>query len=447
VQIVHYEVGFRIVEQVILINLIKMKIYLLIITFTSIYTLIQQGIDYIDLNNKHLAVNLTIGYPGQFFQLLLDTYSDYTWVKSTECQNCGYEGNSFNRIKSETLRATNTSISMNYMTGSLTGELVYDYILLKTLTVKHQGFIVADRGNFGTTAFDGVLGVYRLYDKNELSQGLSFLHKLKDTKQIEDRVFSIQWNGDSAKIYFGKLERIPGVHGVAYAEDSETFSSMCNCDNRYKSWNCMLSHILLGEEYNFYRAKQIGAIVEFATGVEYIYIPISYKAYLWEEYINKNDPKRDCCKAYIEDNYTYVRCFRRYVERVKDFSLNFILNGYAYKLDWVSLFEEQEDDTYMFKIIFYESSTKDTWIFGNMFLKQYHTIFNGDDGYLEFHGGFRYDFSSFTRDKSEAFCLYNYLIYVLITAPVIASMAYVWFKKRYEERVMMPKYKINYKKF
>jgi hypothetical protein len=421
---------------------------ILILSYIIAQRHLQYSQDYVEIKNTDhlLAVNVTIGYPGQNFRLLFDTYSEFTWVKSLDCKECSESSNYFIKKKSETLHFANKTLAVDYLIGTVEGEVAYDYISMKTLTVKQLRLIIAKKETFKND-IDGVLGVRRLYDKTDNSDDSSFMHLLKESRQIYDRIFSIFWSEHGARIVFGKQSYIPNVHGLPYAEERESFSSICNCDNNYKTWNCMISHILVGDDYNFYKAYKVDSIVEFATGVEHLYIPITYKAYFWDNYIGRFNAVN--CKAFIENNVTYIKCHKRYVEGVQNIPLHFLINGWAYQLKWNDLFEEYNSDEMLFKIFFYESSTQDTFIFGNLFLRQYHMIFNGEENFIEFHGGFRYDFTGFTKDKRELTCWYNFFVYLFIIVPIIGSMIYIWYKKASEQRSFLKQtnnFKIVYKK-
>ena len=54
--------------------------------------------------------------------------------------------------------------------------------------------------------------------------------------------------------------------------DKKNYST-CHINDNNKNWNCLVTHILLDDSYNFYQANVIDAIAIFSTGLEKIYAP------------------------------------------------------------------------------------------------------------------------------------------------------------------------------
>ncbi|KAI6242155.1 CRE-ASP-1 protein [Aphelenchoides fujianensis] len=126
--------------------------------------------DYID--NFYVG-NITLGTPGQPFQVQLDTGSSNLWVVDSSCTTdpCNGEDNPFlgprwnkqkyDSSKSSTYKKNGTFFDIEYGTGEVSGELSSDTLVVAGLTIQGQTF---GRGTdveepFGYFPLDGILGL------------------------------------------------------------------------------------------------------------------------------------------------------------------------------------------------------------------------------------------------------------------------------------------------
>jgi len=128
----------------------------------------QPFIDYVD--NFYLG-NITLGTPGQPFQIVLDTGSSNLWVVDESCraEECnGFSDSEFPwkkqkyyRKKSSTFKNDGTYFEIYYGSGSCYGYQVIDTLNLGGLTVKGQTFGAAAgiAEVFGYFPVDGILGL------------------------------------------------------------------------------------------------------------------------------------------------------------------------------------------------------------------------------------------------------------------------------------------------
>ncbi|XP_005230435.1 cathepsin E [Falco peregrinus] len=117
-------------------------------------------ISYLDLE---YFGQISIGTPPQNFTVVFDTGSSNLWVPSIYCVSkaCAAH-NQFQPVQSSTYQAVGTPFSIEYGTGSLTGIIGSDQVVIEGLTVSNQQFAesVSEPGKaFLDVSFDGILGL------------------------------------------------------------------------------------------------------------------------------------------------------------------------------------------------------------------------------------------------------------------------------------------------
>ncbi|XP_075698966.1 pepsin A-like [Rhinoderma darwinii] len=106
---------------------------------------------------------ISIGTPPQSFTVIFDTGSSNLWVPSVACSSPACTNHHmFNPQESSTFQATNTPLSIQYGTGSMTGYLGYDTVQVGNIQVTNQifGLSETEPGSFlYYSPFDGILGL------------------------------------------------------------------------------------------------------------------------------------------------------------------------------------------------------------------------------------------------------------------------------------------------
>uniref|UniRef100_A0A8B9M4F5 cathepsin E n=1 Tax=Accipiter nisus TaxID=211598 RepID=A0A8B9M4F5_9AVES len=118
-------------------------------------------INYLDVSTYFGEIS--IGTPPQNFTVIFDTGSSNLWVPSVYCVSkaCA-KHTKFQPSQSSTYQAIGTPFSIQYGTGSLTGVIGSDQVVVEGLTVSNQQFAesVSEPGKaFLDAEFDGILGL------------------------------------------------------------------------------------------------------------------------------------------------------------------------------------------------------------------------------------------------------------------------------------------------
>ncbi|KAL7079549.1 hypothetical protein ACQ4LE_001763 [Meloidogyne hapla] len=121
-----------------------------------------------DYGNTQYYGKIEIGNPPQSFNVLFDTGSSNLWIPCSNCNSSAcIQHNRFKCSNSTSCTHTGKSFTIQYGTGSATGELLNDTVCfgnesLGICTDKNQGFgcATSEPGQtFEDAAFDGILGM------------------------------------------------------------------------------------------------------------------------------------------------------------------------------------------------------------------------------------------------------------------------------------------------
>ncbi|KAF8504113.1 aspartic peptidase domain-containing protein [Gautieria morchelliformis] len=105
---------------------------------------------------------ISIGNPGQSFDVILDTGSSDLWVASTQClQGCPSGTTTYNPSSSSSFKDTSQTVSITYGTGAVQGDAGSDTVSMGGFTTQSQTFLVAQEVSSGllTGTLSGLLGL------------------------------------------------------------------------------------------------------------------------------------------------------------------------------------------------------------------------------------------------------------------------------------------------
>lgn len=117
-----------------------------------------------DYQNSQYYGEITLGTPGQKFNVIFDTGSSDLWVAGSDCdKSCGRHAE-FNAAKSSTYQANGTKFDIMYGSGPVSGYESVDVLNTGSINVKNQIFAeVTNAEGLGLAykigKFDGILGL------------------------------------------------------------------------------------------------------------------------------------------------------------------------------------------------------------------------------------------------------------------------------------------------
>ena len=363
------------------------------------------------------TIHLDIGSPPQFFEVLVDSSNEVTWVPSNKCKSCGEDVNAFiypQRPKSE-VKVLNDLLEITHRQdlfnngNTLSGEIlkglanVHDLSHNLNITVKDMEILLVDKiaSNF-TDFLPGKLALTYSSRGN-----FDFITLLKNQGLIKRSLFAIAEEGLHGKLYIGDLPNVVKENMALYTTCDMTDNLRWFTKNeRFLSgWVCELSHAYMGERTGLIKIHndtkttdflEITGFAFFNTGSFVIKVPRKFFALIVENYLEMS--LGSICTLVIKENEKFYTCPKEKVDFKTINPISFIIDGWAYEIHPYYLFVIADDIwSYEFLIrssVGVENDKDDNiWHFGQPFFRQYITVFDKDNRQVGFYGGERLNFA------------------------------------------------------
>uniref|UniRef100_A0A8C5P851 cathepsin E n=1 Tax=Leptobrachium leishanense TaxID=445787 RepID=A0A8C5P851_9ANUR len=190
---------------------------------------------------------ISIGTPPQNFTVIFDTGSSNLWVPSVYCtsQACAQHAK-FHPSLSSSYAAIGSPFSIQYGTGSLSGLIGVDQVLVQGIAVQNQQFgeSSSEPGNtFVNAAFDGILGL--AYPSLAVGGCTPVFDNMMNQNLVEEPLFSVYMSRDPNSSEGGEL-MFGGI-------DSSHFSGQLNWSpvTNQGYWQIQLDNIQVAGEVVF----------------------------------------------------------------------------------------------------------------------------------------------------------------------------------------------------
>jgi cathepsin D len=204
-----------------------------------------------------------------FLQVLFDTGSSDLWVPSKKCND--YEigcilNNKYDNSKSSTYKKNGTAVTFAYVSGSITGVLSTDTVMIGSAIIKDQTFgeetseyFVDFDGELGVE-YDGILG---LGLGAFASDGVTIVFEnMVKQKLVKNPVFSFYLNRDTSESPGGEI--IFGGSDPAHYRGNFTYVPI----DKSGQWKFAMDGVSVGHRKPHYCKKGCEAIAD--TGTAYI---------------------------------------------------------------------------------------------------------------------------------------------------------------------------------
>ncbi|GFN96192.1 cathepsin d [Plakobranchus ocellatus] len=304
---------------------------------------------------------ITIGTPGQVFNVVFDTGSSDLWVPSVRCRHwrngASQNHNTYDRKSSRTYKSGGEYFNVTYQAGDVFGYLGKDIVTVAGIRIENQTFgeAIYEADIFATTLPDGILGMG--VSTLASSRQPTVFENMVNKGMLPAPVFSFYLSrGESAAV--GSVLTLGGTIPELYTGNF-TFVNMTL--PRY--WEIRMDGVELAGGRGTFCKGGCDAIVD--SGTALIVGPMRET--------NKLNKELGGSRVLDIPGLYIFSCFR--VPSLPD--VDFILNGNRLTLTSAEYTIQIEDICMSaFRGMLYRGEMYSTWILGSTFMKTYYTVFD-----------------------------------------------------------------------
>jgi saccharopepsin len=309
---------------------------------------------------------ISIGTPPQKFTVVFDTGSSNLWVPSTHCKSIAcWLHKKYDSEQSSTFVANGTEFAIRYGTGSLEGIISNDILQVGDLIVEGQDFgeSVKEPGiTFAVGKFDGIFGLG--YDTISVQRVVPPFYNMINQKLLDEQLFGV-WMTHADNSEEGGEITFGGTNTARY--DAKTLGWANVIRKGY--WEVELEAVFLGgQELNVglsdkqrKEGKRMGAAID--TGSSLFAVPST---------VANDINLRIGAKKTWTGQYT-IDC--AVVDSLPELALKFGGKRYSLKgSDYI--LNAQGNCISGFMGLDIPEPAGPIWIVGDVFLRQYYTIYD-----------------------------------------------------------------------
>jgi len=353
-------------------------------------------------NNTVYTTSLGIGTPAQNFSFFAyDTRSFTTYVGNRAgcVPNCS--PNLFFAGNSSTFKSNGSFISQQYNNGSISasGSMNSDnFTFGNNITAPNTSFLLASNIINGGN-YDGVLALgynymnLNNYSPNGTSTNLNIMSSLlSGGNGVNDIFVQRLFPNNTGYLYLGGIP----------ADIVNNVRAVCSIYPNAVNWACNITQILIRNQssndwstFNAYTLRPLSSVT-FATMNYHVYAPNETLNYFLYNIPQLNNTSVCNMTVAYENGKNALFCAKNStfnVTNATQFEVDLLISNYALRINATDLFTSFNTTHYIFNILFHNDNTTSEFVAGNLFLKNYDVIFNGEFNQIEFNGNY-YNYSA-----------------------------------------------------
>ncbi|XP_067166610.1 pepsin B-like [Apteryx mantelli] len=300
---------------------------------------------------------ISIGTPPQSFRVLFDTGSANLWVPSTYCQMPACAAHArFDPSQSSTFSNIGTTYTLTYGFGDLSVVLGYDTVTIQNIVVTNQEFgLSQDEPSrpYYYLDFDGILGM--AYPSVAISGYNTLMQNMLQQNQLSEPIFSFYYSRNPTYNYGGEVI-LGGVDTQLYSGEVLWAPVV-----QEAYWKIGIEEFSIGQSTTGWCSQGCHGIVD--TGTFHLTVPAQYMPAFLQ------------ALGAQESNYGFVVDCNN-IQNMP--TLYFAISGAqlplppsVYVLNNNGVCTVGVESTYVSS-----DSGQPLWILGNVFLRQYYSIFD-----------------------------------------------------------------------
>ncbi|XP_040472497.1 pepsin B-like [Falco naumanni] len=301
---------------------------------------------------------ISIGTPPQNFLVIFDTGSANLWVPSTYCQDPAcVNHNRFNSGMSSTFSSIDVTYTLRYGFGDVAVALGYDTVTIQNIVIRNQEFGLSldePSSPFYYLDFDGILGMS--YPGVGISGYNTLLQNMMQQNQLEEPIFSFYFSRNPTYEYGGEVV-LGGIASQLY-----TGEILWTPVIQELYWKIGIEEFSIGQSGTGWCSQGCHGIVD--TGTFLLTIPAQFMS----EFLQALGAEENDYGDYVVDCNSVPSMPTLYFG-ISGTQLSLPPSIYVLNNDGICTVAVES--TYV-----PSTNGQPLWILGNIFLRQYYSIFD-----------------------------------------------------------------------